>query len=65
MIQGIVDKTTCCECNAPITNWSVRCSNCGEMFPAGNIHVMMARGFGIILALALAVAVTLELLQRI
>lgn len=65
MMEGIVNKMACCECHAPITNWTVKCSNCGEMFPAGNIHVMMARGFGIILAVALVAAVTLELIQRI
>lgn len=55
----------CHQCKTRVTDWTVKCPNCGLAFPAGNIHVMMARGFGIILAVALAVALVWAVVLRI
>jgi len=65
-MAGLTTQNTAChQCQTPVSDWAVKCSNCGMAFPAGNIHVMMARGFGIILAAALAVAIVWAVILRV
>jgi hypothetical protein len=65
MIGLTKQKVACHQCKALVSDWTVKCPNCGMAFPVGNIHIMMARGFGIILAGALAVAIIWALVLRI